>query len=86
MKKKNRDHSKQFEYIQSLLAVNIKERRKQLGLSQEELAGLVDIDRTYMSGIERSLQNPSLSILADLARELQTEPAILISKGPFSKS
>ena len=39
------------------LAQSVKLRRKELGLSQEDLADLAEIDRTYASQIERGVAN-----------------------------
>ena len=52
--------------------------RKQLGLSQEALAEAVNIDRTYMSGIERGIRNISLLKLRDLARALKVRMRSII--------
>lgn len=52
---------------QSNLAVNVKKARKELGLTQEELAFQAGIDRTYASQIERAIANPSLAIICSLA-------------------
>lgn len=41
--------------------------RNERGLSQEALALLCDIDRTYVGRIENMKRNPSLEILAKLA-------------------
>lgn len=49
----------------------IKKLRAQRSLSQEALADVVGIDRTYMSGIERGLRNLSLLKLRDVARALK---------------
>lgn len=57
----------------------MKARRKELDLSQEALALETDIDRTYISGIERALRNPSLSLIVKLAKRLQTTPAALLT-------
>jgi len=59
--------------LKQSIARYIKERRKALGLSQEELADLAEIDRTYASQIERGIANPSLEVLYRVAVSLQTE-------------
>ena len=43
------------------------ERRKALGISQEELAFRSDLDRTYISGLERGVRNPSLTAIVKVA-------------------
>lgn len=45
----------------------IAERRKAAGLSQEELAHRADLDRTYVSGLERGVRNPSLTAIVKVA-------------------
>ena len=45
----------------------ITKRRKKLGISQEELASRADLDRTYISGLERGVRNPSLTAIAKVA-------------------
>ena len=67
-----------FDY-RSILAENLKAARKALGLSQEELALEADIDRTYVSGMERGTRNPSLTMIAKLAERLKTTPAALLT-------
>ena len=54
--------------------------RKDLGWSQEDLAFETDIDRTYISGIERGVRNPSLYMLVKLAKTLKTTPPRLLEK------
>ncbi|WP_310011567.1 helix-turn-helix domain-containing protein [Herbaspirillum frisingense] len=49
----------------------IRELRKGLDLSQEEFADLCGFDRTYVSGIERGVRNPSLSAIETLAKSLR---------------
>lgn len=44
--------------------------RSERGLSQERLAHLADLDRTYVSGIERGERNPSLANLLKLTNAL----------------
>ena len=54
----------------SALANNVRRLRKVVGLSQEELAFQCEIDRTYISKVERGVANPSLLILARIAEVL----------------
>jgi transcriptional regulator with XRE-family HTH domain len=58
----------------------LREARRQRGLSQEELAGEADFDRTYPSLLERGLRTPTLTVIFQLAEVLQTSAAALISR------
>jgi transcriptional regulator with XRE-family HTH domain len=64
--------------IQNILALNIKRKRKGLSLSQEALAHEANIDRTYVSQLERSLVNPSLAVLLRLATVLKCSTSSLL--------
>lgn len=64
-----------------VLAENVKAARRSLDLSQEALAHEAEIDRTYISGIERGKRNPSLGLIAKLAETLDTTPAALLTPG-----
>lgn len=64
--------------IQDILARNLRQARTRVGISQEELADRAGVDRTYVSGIERGLRNPTISIVARLAAELGLEAAELL--------
>lgn len=48
----------------------IRELRKDKLLSQEDLADLCQFDRTYISGIERGIRNPSLNAIETIAKAL----------------
>ncbi len=48
----------------------IKHKRKAQKLSQEQLGFLSNLDRTYISGVERGIRNPSLTALVSLANGL----------------
>jgi transcriptional regulator with XRE-family HTH domain len=52
------------------LAVEVKVRRTELGLSQEALAFDANLDRPYVSLIEVGRKQPSLSVLHSLAKGL----------------
>lgn len=51
--------------------LRLRQLREQRGLSQERLAELSDFDRTYLSGIERGVRNPTLAVIASLAKALK---------------
>jgi len=74
-----------FEALRATLAANLRARRMELGLSQERLALDADIDRTFVSQIERGIGNPSLRILCQLAGQLDTEVAALLVPIPRPK-
>src|SRR4051812_19133566 len=54
----------------TLIARNIRRLRVVRGLSQEMLAVDAGIDRTYVSRLERGLENPTVTVLEKLARAL----------------
>ena len=56
--------------ITEQLGQRIRELRKERGLSQEGLAELCGLDRTYISGIERGLRNVALRNIEALAQAL----------------
>lgn len=49
------------------LAVNMKRLRKERGWSQETLADEAGLDRTYISGIERVVRNPTVTVIERLS-------------------
>jgi transcriptional regulator with XRE-family HTH domain len=50
-----------------LVAQNLRRRRIEVGLSQEALAHEAGVDRTYVSRIERNLENCTVSVLEKFA-------------------
>lgn len=56
----------------------VKQRRTALGISQEELGLRANLDRTYISGVERGVRNPSLTAIASLAKGLGITVSILL--------
>lgn len=57
---------------------NVRRLRRETGLSQEEFGLKFDIDRTYVSGVERGVRNPTLKIVAKFAAALGVEPPELL--------
>lgn len=66
--------------LRDILAVNLRRIRAEKELSQEALADLCQIDRTYISGVERGLRNLSIDNLERLAAALRVEPWQLIRR------
>jgi transcriptional regulator with XRE-family HTH domain len=56
----------------------VKQRRTALGISQEEVGLRANLDRTYISGVERGVRNPSLTAIASLARGLDITVSTLL--------
>jgi len=57
----------------------IRDRRGELGLSQEALADAADLHVTQLGGFERGVRNPSYATLVQLARALDTTPGALLT-------
>ena len=66
--------------IRDVLALNLRKARQAKGLSQEELAHRADIDRTYISALERSVYAAGIDVVDRLARVLELEAAALWRK------
>lgn len=62
-----------------LFGCYVKELRLSLGLSQEQLATLCGLDRTYISGIERGKRNLSLVNIVKPASSLNISPSELMN-------
>jgi transcriptional regulator with XRE-family HTH domain len=56
-------------------AKNLRDRRKQLGFSQEVLAGMCGLDRTEISLLECRKRSPRLDTVVVLARALELDSA-----------
>src|SRR5271166_2958838 len=61
--------------IRDVLALNLRRLRQAKGLSQEELAHQAEIDRTYVSALERSVYAAGIDVVDRLARVLGVEAA-----------
>ena len=60
-----------------MLGEKLKKLRLDKNISQEKFAELTELDRTYISGLERGLRNPSYLILKKLALALDVNPSEL---------
>lgn len=64
--------------LKESLSQNIKRLRKERGISQEKLALRAEIDRSYMSELERCLANPSIDALLRISNALEVSPSDLL--------
>jgi transcriptional regulator with XRE-family HTH domain len=64
--------------IREVLALNLRRLRQARGLSQEELAHRAEIDRTYISSLERSIYAATVDMLEKLAGALGVDASDLL--------
>jgi transcriptional regulator with XRE-family HTH domain len=64
----------------TLFGQRLREVRQARGHSQEELADLAGIDRTYVSSCERGRRNVCLINIWRLANALEVEPSALLQQ------
>lgn len=62
------------------VGLNLKHYREAAGLSQEELAFNCGLHRTYISGVERGIRNPTVLVLQKIADALEIEAWRLLEK------
>ncbi|HZK94179.1 MAG TPA: helix-turn-helix transcriptional regulator [Prolixibacteraceae bacterium] len=58
----------------------LRELRDENNISQEKLAEYCDLDRTYISLLERGLRQPTITTIFKLAKALNISPSALIEK------
>jgi transcriptional regulator with XRE-family HTH domain len=57
---------------------NVQKFRKERGLSQEGLAFDCELHRTYISGVERGIRNPTVVVLEKIAKALKVPASDLL--------
>jgi transcriptional regulator with XRE-family HTH domain len=70
--------------LRQAFAANLRRFRHTKGISQEDLAYEADVNRTYLSKLEKGVSYPGLEIIAKLADALGVEPAELLMLSPKS--
>ncbi len=65
------------------LASNVRSLRLTIGVSQEELADMCGLHRTYIGSVERGERNVTLSTLETLALALDIDAGKLLVNGAF---
>lgn len=67
--------------IRKILARNLRARRAELGLSQEDLADRAGLHRTYVGSVERAERNVSIDNVEKLASAVGATVAALLTGG-----
>jgi transcriptional regulator with XRE-family HTH domain len=64
--------------LRDLLCKNLKAIRQQRGISQEKLAELASLHRTYISSVERGQRNISIDNIERIAKALEISAEALL--------
>lgn len=64
--------------LSEALSIVLKENRTSCGLSQEELAYRCNLDRTYISLLERGKRNPTINVISSISRNLNVQASEFI--------
>jgi transcriptional regulator with XRE-family HTH domain len=68
------------ESIAAIFGRVLREQRTARGISQEALALSADVDRTFVSQMERGLRQPTLTTLCKLSQALDIQPSTLVAR------
>ena len=71
---------KQTRLLLKAVGQAVREARDELGVSQEDLGFESELDRTYISGIERGVRNPTVETLSRLCGALGVRVSELIAR------
>ena len=63
----------------------LRETRKGMGISQEELAFETGLDRTTVSMLERGLMSPTLRTLVRLSKRVRLSPSEMVRRAEKTK-
>ena len=64
--------------IRKILGKNALALRREQGLTQEEVCQKANLNRSYLWGIEKGIHNPSIEVVARLAKAYGVEPYELL--------
>jgi transcriptional regulator with XRE-family HTH domain len=68
--------------IREVFARNLRKARHEKGLSQEALAHEAEVDRTYISALERGVYGATIDMVDKLATVLNVEASTLLERPP----
>ena len=66
--------------IPSVFGQVLREQRTARGISQEDLALSADVDRTFVSQMERGIRQPTITTLMKLSTALGVQPSTLVAR------
>jgi transcriptional regulator with XRE-family HTH domain len=66
--------------IRKIVGRNVRRLREAKGLSQEKLSFDCELHRTYLSGVERGIRNPTVLIVQKIAKGLGVAPHKLLER------
>ena len=66
--------------VRRRVGLNLRRLREEQGFSQETFADHCGLHRTYISGIERGVRNPTIVILDRIAKALRVLPGSLLDE------
>ena len=66
--------------VRRRLGLNVRALRAERGLSQEALAFECRLHRTYVSGVERGVRNPTITVVEKIARALGVPASRLLDE------
>lgn len=70
--------------VRRRVGLNLKKLREEQGYSQESFADTCGLHRTYISGIERGVRNPTVVIIDKIAKALKTPAGVLLDDAKAS--
>ncbi len=66
--------------VRRRVGLNVRKYRLERELSQEDLAFESGLHRTYVSGVERGVRNPTVTVVERLAKALKVPSAKLLEE------
>jgi len=66
--------------VRKRVGQNVRKFREERGISQEELAFECGLHRTYISGVERGVRNPTVVVLEKIAKALKVASLRLLEE------
>ncbi len=64
--------------VENIFGTVLRNHRKKRNMSQEKLALEANIDRTYISSIERGIRKPTVNTLFSLCNALEVKPSEVV--------